>query len=81
MLTPSCYQLLEALDEDGGFTTGDVTKRSQLSFGCNAHQRSGAARSFLMLMMRDGYVRQMDDLKPVCWVRTPKGTAALKART
>lgn len=69
-------RILEFLSEDGGFTTGRVAENFT-GYGDNKRQRSGAVRSWLNILQKRGLVAPMDDLKPVAWVRTPAGTAAL----
>jgi hypothetical protein len=35
-------------------------------------------RKILEVLAEDGgFVAKMDDLKPICWIRTPAGTAAM----
>lgn len=77
MLTSSSLEILKVLSESGGFTTGQVSKLANFSWGGNARQKSGAVRSWLNQLMREGYVRLLDDQKPTCWCRTPEGTAAI----
>lgn len=73
------YALLKALSEDGGFTTGHVAERAGINFGgLNRRMRSGAVRSWLMNLKRAGLVDFLDGEKPVCWIRTAAGTAALE---
>lgn len=71
-------EILGLLNEDGGFTTGRIAKQVTKS-GSNAHQHSGAVRAWLMNLKKRGLVDYLDDQKPVCWKRTPKGTAAINA--
>lgn len=77
-LTPFQRALLAVLDETGGFTTGRASERADHPY-CrdNARQRSAAARYDFAEMMTEGLVRPIDDLKPIVWVRTKAGTAAL----
>lgn len=70
-------KILSALAEDGGFTALAVADRADLGSG-NGRMRSGAMRSWLSLLEARGLVAKMDDLKPICWIRTPAGTAALQ---
>lgn len=62
-------QILDFLDTDGGFTTAQVAKQLTPMFGLNNHQHSGATRSWLMQLEKQGKVRRLDDQKPVCWVK------------
>lgn len=78
MLTSSDIAVLRALDEDGGFTTGEAARRSGVSFGHNNHTRSGAVRAWLLHMQKEGLVRPLDNQKPVAWVRTSLGSRELK---
>jgi hypothetical protein len=78
MLTSTYAEVLRVLDEEAGLLTGEAARRAKFNYGSNQRQRSGAVRSWLDAMKRDGLVRFLDDKKPVCWVRTPDGTAALR---
>lgn len=79
MLTSTNAELLKVLDEDAGLLTGEVSHRAQVTYcSFNKRQRSGAVRSWLVNMMKDGLVEFLDDKKPVAWKRTAAGTAALK---
>lgn len=69
--------VLKALDEDGGFLTGEVAARLSLVGYDNGHQRGAAVRSWLIGLRSRGLVAELDDKKPVCWIRTSAGTAAL----
>lgn len=75
-LTKSDLKILAVLSEHGGFTTGEVS-RAAFPDESNRRIRSGAVRSWLDIMFREGLVTHLDDQKPVCWIRTPKGTVAL----
>jgi hypothetical protein len=70
-------KILEVLAEDGGFVALAVARRANLMSGCNGRQQSGAAQSWLKSLEGRGFVAKMDDLKPICWIRTPAGTAAM----
>lgn len=69
-------EILEALNESGGFTTGQVARHVTM-FGSNARQHIGAVRSWLMGLKKRGLVDFLDDQKPVCWIRTATGSATL----
>lgn len=73
-------KLLHALVQVGGFTTGRVSERAWGErFGRNGKRiQSAWARRDLLRLEGMGFVRRMDDLKPVCWIRTIAGTAAIK---
>ena len=78
MLTSHTRAILDVLDEVGGFTTGQVSLRAKISYGVNNRRsRSLAIRTWLIGLMKDGYVELLDDQKPDCWKRTAAGTAAL----
>lgn len=72
-------KILAALAEDGGFTALVASDRSGLGSG-SGRMRSGAMRSWLSLLEARGLVAKMDDLKPICWIRTPAGTAFLQQK-
>jgi hypothetical protein len=73
------YALLAALSEDRGRKTGHVSSLAFIGFCGNRRQRSGAVRAWLVRLQKEGYVTTLDDQKPVCWLRTEKGTQALGA--
>lgn len=70
-------EILDQLNEVAGFTTGRIAKGVKM-FGTNMHQHSGAVRSWLVDLKKRGLVDFLDDQKPVCWKRTPAGTAAIQ---
>ncbi len=80
MLTSTTAELLTVLSEDGGFTTGRVSELAKNIGYCasNNRQRSSAVRAWLVELRQQGMVDNLDDQKPVCWKRTPAGTAALE---
>lgn len=66
-----CQQkILDALDTLGGFTTGQVAERVSPMFGHNKSTHSRAIRQQLLALKDAGLVREMDDQKPVCWIKT-----------
>lgn len=69
MITDYKAKILAVLDENGGFTTGQVSRKVSLRVGCNQRQHSAAVRSWLLQLQADGLVREMDDQKPTCWVK------------
>lgn len=69
--------ILEALGEGSGFLTKRVVEKMDYHFSGNGRQRSGAVRSWLMALQKQGFVKYLDDQKPVCWERTAAGTEAL----
>lgn len=62
-------RILEQLDTQGGFTTGQVAKK----LGCpaNISNASWSARvgAELRFLQRTGHVRALDDMKPEAWVK------------
>jgi hypothetical protein len=78
-LTKLQKDVLGALDEQGGFTTGRIAKCLPRSFAGPTRNRifSKSVRRTLLALQDRGYVRTLDDQKPVCWCRTPAGTAAI----
>ena len=73
------WKILGVVDERAGSTALQVADEAKLSVGLNGRMRSGAARSWLKSLEGRGLVAKMDDLKPICWVRTTAGTEALAA--
>lgn len=69
-LTDYDKKILAVLNTEGGFTTVDVATKITPRFGSNNRQHSAAVRSWLCRLERNGLVRKLDDLKPVCWVKT-----------
>lgn len=67
-------QILAALDTQGGFTTGQVAKKVLPRFGHNARTHSGAVRSCLEALERQGVVARLDEQKPMFWIKTAAGT-------
>lgn len=80
MLRDNQRKILSVLSPECGVTTEWVRKRTGITFGLNAHQTSGAIRSWLMEMKRSGLVDFLDDQKPVCWKITDAGRAALASK-
>ncbi|WP_150670963.1 hypothetical protein [Pandoraea anhela] len=62
-------KILGILDARGAYTTADVAKRVEPQFGHNRRTHSGAVRSWLLNLERQGLVRRLDDQKPVCWLK------------
>jgi len=76
-LSQSEREILSCLSEDGGFTTGQVSRLAFISYGMtNRRARGHAIRGWLLEMKSRGLVEFLDDQKPVCWKRTPAGSAA-----
>lgn len=78
-LTNADFTILGKLDTQGGCTTRRVSEMPNFNYISNARQRTAAIRSRLVWLKKQGLVTFLDDLKPVCWVRTETGTAALLA--
>ncbi|WP_175693959.1 hypothetical protein [Burkholderia ambifaria] len=68
-LTEYDRKILAVLDTDGGFTTTEVARRVEPTFGGSRHTHAGAIRSWLVQLERRGLVKRLDDEKPVCWVK------------
>lgn len=47
-----------------------MAERVAPMFGHNRQMHSAAIRQWLLELMAAGLVREMDDQKPVCWVKT-----------
>ena len=71
--------ILSSVDEDTGWTTGQVAKRSKAFEALGGRIASAWVRNDLLEMKAAGLVQEMDGQKPVCWVRTRAGTEALEA--
>lgn len=73
-------KILRALDERGGSTTGQVSVEVFPDPGDGGRQRMSAhVRRRLAELQRQGFVRHLDDQKPVCWCRTAAGTNAINS--
>jgi hypothetical protein len=80
-ITDAERKILLALDEDGGRKTGYVAReidawRWTITGGRSFSLEIG---SQLKALMDRGLVAHLDAQKPVCWLRTPAGTAAMEA--
>lgn len=71
-------RILDALHEDGGFTTGEVAKRTSILFGHSTRTSSSYVRLLLLRLQKRGLVSTLDDQKSICWTRTASGTVELK---
>ena len=60
--------LVAVLDTVGGYVTGDVASKVLPTRDRNKRQHSMAVRAILLDLERHGWVRRLDDEKPVCWV-------------
>ena len=67
-LTKHERALLNLLDSHGGCTTQNISARmTDVSYGrTNRRLRSALIRAWLMALKRQGFVRYLDDQKPVC---------------
>lgn len=79
-LTDLQSAILRVLDLDGGYTISRISERVDHPY-CefNKRQRSGAIRSNLSCLLKQGLVRLLDNEKPAAWCVTPAGRAALKS--
>lgn len=79
-ITETERKILTVLDERGGAKTGLVAKRVPRSaLNTNDPRRhTTTVRWFLLGLFGRGLVAHLDDQKPVCWVRTAAGTAAIE---
>lgn len=68
-LTEYHQKILDALDTQASFLTGDVAKRVSPQFGHSSRTHSGAIRSWLLELEQAGLVKRLDDQKPVCWLK------------
>lgn len=66
--------VLAELPHGAGYLTHDVASRTEM-FGHNRRIHSGATRSWLLELERDGLVTGIDDEKPTCWCLTDAGRA------
>ncbi len=73
---PNDIEVLKNLEEDGGFTVTKISVRCAPD-SWNRRSTSGYLTALLRKMEDQGLVRRLDDLKPVAWCRTEKGTEAL----
>ena len=62
-------KILARLDTHGGFTTGQIAKQVTPMFGHNRRTHSAAVRAWLLELKAAGLVCEMDNQKPVCWVK------------
>jgi hypothetical protein len=75
-LTEVDRKILAALDERGGSLTGDVAAAAR-PWGRDRRVESAWTRERLVDLKKRGLVAELDDQKPVCWLRTAAGTEAL----
>ena len=69
--------VLAVLDERWGSTTRDVCIQARLPSYIGTRIDGWAMRRRLLDLAALGWVTTLDGQKPVCWLRTPAGTAAL----
>ena len=67
--------LLRVLNERGGFTAGTLGKEVWKT--TDGRSSAASATPALKELERWGYAGRLDDGRPVIWIRTPAGTAAL----
>jgi hypothetical protein len=70
--------ILAALDERGAFRTGQIAKSFASPCNRSVREHSSDVRVWLLDMRERGLVKPLDREKPVCWVRTPLGSATLR---
>lgn len=68
------YRIMECLSETGGYPTGDV---AFLVHGERSRSISASMSRELKSLKVKGMVAELDDRKPVCWILTADGRAAL----
>lgn len=61
-------KILGVLSTSDALTTRQVSKRVEPLYCNNRRMHSGAIRSWLMRLERDGHVVRLDYEKPVCWL-------------
>lgn len=72
------FEVLETLAEDGGFCVLDISARLKNGFlSDNKRKRSAMLADQLSRLEKDGWVKRLDGKKPIAWLRTAAGTAAL----
>lgn len=64
----------------GGYLTRHIAKKIP-AFGHNGHTQSGATLSWLNELEREGFVKRLDNDKPIVWAITETGRAALNRFT
>lgn len=68
-------ELLKAISQSGGFLPGEAAFNAWRVVDRRAGAREATSRFRAMEKM--GLVKMLDDQKPVCWMRTDAGTAAI----
>ncbi|WP_315125188.1 hypothetical protein [Comamonas antarctica] len=68
-------KILAVLDTKGGFTTAHVAKTIGPDLGMSYRRWCARVRQELESLCARGLVRQLDNLKPIAWVKTEKETA------
>lgn len=67
--------ILNLLDEHGGFVTGQIAQRlDPESYATDARRAARRVRNQLLMLRNSGLVAYLDDEKPACWVRTKAET-------
>lgn len=62
-------RILAILGTDGGYTTGDVAARCSHGPAQSKRDWTMVVRKRLLVLRQQGLVGELDDQKPVCWVR------------
>lgn len=68
--------VLKKLDEDRGFETRVIAKKLVI-LARSERSKSMTVRGVLLRLKKMRMVDYLDDEKPVCWIRTPRGTKYL----
>ncbi|AZW31529.1 hypothetical protein [Bordetella bronchiseptica] len=71
-------KVLAALDRPGAMLTRDVAAKVRPMFGHSTYTHSGAVRSWLLSLEKQGLVTRLDDKKPVCWQLAAQPTTSAK---
>lgn len=77
-LNEKLHAILNVLDENVGWRTGDVAETANVYQHLGKRIASAWARNDLIQLERLGLAGRLDNQKPVCWVRTLQGTALIK---
>lgn len=74
-------RILAILGTDGGYTTGDVAARCPHGPAPSKRDWTMVVRKRLLALRQQGLVSELDDQKPVCWVRVPASQDAAGSAT
>ena len=62
-------RILAILGTDDGYTTGDVAAKCSHGPALSKRDWTTVVRKRLLALRQQGLVGELDDQKPVCWVR------------